>query len=264
MRARLRSTARLASRRVQRLYRRPPGIRALQARREDSSIGVRTVSIIVRVASDGVRTVSYPSARSSRRYLTLKSVRSASYSLRERALGERPKVALQLLAVVPPRFPVDPGRRVSLEGDVRGSEPGGVIHMVKERREPLGAVPLRDSTYSLKWRGHAGPALSPGRALLKRLALGPLPSLPTLRDRSFGVVRVAHWYYGAVRLPRSVRHRRTSRDFPIRSAHPRVADTSRPSRFPSRRFRACAGSPTAWGSAIPCVGGIDDVAFRLA
>ena len=70
---------------------------------------------------------------------------------------------------------------------------------------------------------------------------GQPPFLPRLRSRFHGVVRRLLWYYGAVRLPGVVRHRRGSLDFPMRSALPVNADNVRLSRFPCEMFPCMRG-----------------------
>jgi hypothetical protein len=93
-------------------------------------------------------------------------------------------------------------------------------------------------TYPLERAWRTGPALCPECVALLRVPLGPAPSLHHLRRRSFGVVRRLRRYYGPVRLPTSVHHRRASCDFPIRSAHLAAAEESGISRFP-RKVRPC-------------------------
>ena len=87
-------------------------------------------------------------------------------------------------------------------------------------------------TYPLERAGRTDPARCPGCVALGRVPLGPAPSLHRLRRRSFGVVRRLRRYYGPVRLPTSVRHRRMSFDFSMRSAHLAAADERGISRFP--------------------------------
>jgi hypothetical protein len=71
-------------------------------------------------------------------------------------------------------------------------------------------------SHPLQLTGRVIPARCPGRVLLWQVPFGQPSSLHPLRGRLPGVVRGLHWYNRAVRLPRSVRHRRTSLDFPIR------------------------------------------------
>src|SRR3989304_3497280 len=66
---------------------------------------------------------------------------------------------------------------------------------------------------------HAGNGtVSDGHVLVVRIPFGQAPSLHPLRDRLPGVVRGLRRYYGPVRLPVSVHHRRVSLDFPTRPA----------------------------------------------
>src|SRR6266545_668878 len=142
------------------------------------------------------------------------------------------KIRFQALAVVPPRLAVDPRRRVSLQRVVRGAQVLDVVHVVQERREPLLPVPFGCLTHSVECIERACPARAPARVALARVPLGPPPSLPRLRGRSLGLVRRLPRYYGAVRLPALVHHRRVSWDFPMRSAAPSATDERGLSRFP--------------------------------
>ena len=89
-------------------------------------------------------------------------------------------------------------------------------------------------TYPLERAGRVFPALSPERVTLGRVSLGQPPSLPRLHGRFLGFVRRVRRYYGAVRLPTSVRHRRTPFGFPIRSAALSAADRRGISRLPRK------------------------------
>src|SRR2546428_5436355 len=73
-------------------------------------------------------------------------------------------------------------------------------------------------TYLLERAGRACPARCPERVALVQVPLGRPPSLHRLRGRSPGFVRRLPRYYGAVRLPTSVHHRRASWNFPVRPA----------------------------------------------
>src|SRR2546425_2587244 len=75
------------------------------------------------------------------------------------------------------------------------------------------------------------------------LHLGPIPSLRHLRCVVVRFVRRLLRYYGSVRLPMIVHHRRSSLDFPMRSA---FADNHGISQFPSKMF--------------PCMPGVLDLA----
>src|SRR5262245_54589442 len=84
-------------------------------------------------------------------------------------------------------------------------------------------------TYPLKRAEHALPALGPEHVTLKQIPLGQPPFLHRLLGLRLGLVRRLRRYYGAVRLPVPVHHRRTSLDFPIR---PPSGGRHRLSRFP--------------------------------
>src|SRR6266498_2011639 len=84
-------------------------------------------------------------------------------------------------------------------------------------------------TYPLKRVEHAHPALCPGHVTLGRFPLGQPPSLHHLLSLRLGLVRRLCRYYGAVRLPVPVHHRRASLDFPMR---PPSGGRHRISRFP--------------------------------
>jgi hypothetical protein len=64
---------------------------------------------------------------------------------------------------------------------------------------------------------HSCPVLSPARALMVRIPLGPRPSLPQLRSGSLCLVRRLQRYYGGVRLPTPVHHRLRLFTFPMRA-----------------------------------------------
>ena len=145
--------------------------------------------------------------------------------------GQVREVRLEGLPVVPPRLPVDPGRRASLQRVVRGPQMLDVVHVVQERREPHRLVPLRDFTYPLQRTARALPVLRPGRVLLARVPFGQAPSLHPLRPRFPGLVRRLRRYYGPVRLPLAVHHRRASVDFPTRPAGPSPTGDQGLSRF---------------------------------
>ena len=88
--------------------------------------------------------------------------------------------------------------------------------MVQERREPQLLILSCCLTYPLQRTGRVFPARCPGRVLLWQVPFGQTSSLHPLRHRLPGFVRGLLRYYRSVRLPRSVRHRRTSLDFPMR------------------------------------------------
>ena len=144
------------------------------------------------------------------------------------------KVPLQVLPVVVPRLPIDARGRVPLQAEVGRSQSLGFVDVMEERREPPLPVSFRCLSYSLESAEHAFPALCPERVGLGRVPLGPTPSLHRLRPRWSGFVRRLPWYYGSVRLPVPVHHRRTPFGFPMRSTSPSTADRRGISRFPCR------------------------------
>src|SRR5207245_1575721 len=130
-------------------------------------------------------------------------------------MGEVLEVRFQVLAVVPPGLAVYSCGSVLFNCKVRCPPSFDVVDVVQERGEPLFPVLSCCLTYPLKRAGRAVPALSPERVALGRVPLGQLPSLPCLRGPFRGLVRQLPRYYGAVRLPVLVHHRRASSDFSI-------------------------------------------------
>ena len=163
--------------------------------------------------------------------------------------GEILKILFESLSVVLPRLSVDPRCGVSLQGVVRPPQAVSVVDVVQERREPLLPFSLSCLTYPLERTLRAFPAQSPGRVLLGRIPLGQPPSLHRLRGRFLGSVRRLPRYYGAVRLPASVHHRRDPLGFPMRPAPPMAADERGISRFPCE--------------VLPCMLGVSDRAGSL-
>ena len=79
---------------------------------------------------------------------------------------------------------------------------------------------------------HAGNGtVSDGHVWAVQIPLDQAPSLRPFRGRLPGVVRGLRRYYGPVRLPVSVHHRRVSLDFPTRPATPSAAGGHGISRF---------------------------------
>src|SRR6266849_4530716 len=130
--------------------------------------------------------------------------------------GKILEIHLQLLAVVPPRLPVHARSRFLLQSEVGHAQRFQVIDVVQKRREPQLLILSCCLTYPLQRTRRVAPARCPGRVLLWQVPFGQPSSLRPLRNRLPGVVRGLLRYYRAVRLPRSVRHRRTSLDFPTR------------------------------------------------
>src|SRR5437879_7281420 len=141
----------------------------------------------------------------------LRSVRSSL-----QPFGEILEVSLQLLAIVPPRLSVHARRGFLLQTEVSHAQRFQVIDVVQKRCEPQLLILLCCLTYLLQLTGRVFPARSPGRVLLWQVPFGQTLSLHPLRDRLPGLVRGLLRYYWSVRLPRSVRHRRMSLDFPMR------------------------------------------------
>ena len=77
-----------------------------------------------------------------------------------------------------------------------------------------------------------------------QVPFGQSPSLPLLRCRKTGVVRSVRRYYGTVRLPLAVHHRRASLDFPMRPTAVSALGGQRLSRFSRKVF--------------PCMHGVSD------
>ena len=87
-------------------------------------------------------------------------------------------------------------------------------------------------SYPLQRTRRVSPARCPGRVLLGQVPFGQPSSLHPLRRRLPGVVRGLLRYCRAVRLPRSVRHRRMSLDFPMRPKATAARGELGISRFP--------------------------------
>src|SRR5467141_886159 len=158
----------------------------------------------------------------------LRSVRSSL-----QPFGKILEIHFQLLAVVSPRLPVHARRSFLLQAEVDHAQCFQVVDVVQERREPQLLILSCCLTYPLQRTGRVFPARCPGRVLLWQVPFGQPPSLHPLRYRLPGVVRGLLRYYRAVRLPRSVRHRRTSLDFPTRPKATAALGEHGISRFPS-------------------------------
>ena len=158
--------------------------------------------------------------------------RSCSVGSSLESMGEVLEVRLEVLNVVLPCLAIHACRRVLLNREERCPQPIDVVDMVEERSEPLFPILSCCLTYPLERAGRVFPALSPERVTLGRISLGQPPSLHRLRCRFLGCVRRLCWYYAAVRLPTSVRHRRTPVGFPTRPAALSATDRRGISRFP--------------------------------
>src|SRR5882672_1033126 len=161
----------------------------------------------------------------------LRSVRSSL-----QPFGEVLEIFLQRLAVVPPRLPVHARRGFLLQSEVCLPKRFEVVDVVQKRREPQLLIPSCCLTYPLQRTGRVFPARCPGRVLLWQVPFGQTSSLHPLRDRLPGFVRRLLRYYRSVRLPLSVRHRRTSLDFPMRPEATAALGGHGISRFPCVMF----------------------------
>src|SRR5256885_2542871 len=158
----------------------------------------------------------------------LRSIRSSL-----QPVGKVLEIPLQFLPVVPPRLPVHARRGFLLQSEVGHAQRFEVIDVVQERREPQLLILSCCLTYPLQRTGRVFPARCPGRVLLWQVPFGQPSSLHPLRRRWSGVVQGLLRYYRAVRLPRSVRHRRASLDFPMRPKATAALGKPGISRFPS-------------------------------
>src|SRR6516164_1113744 len=149
-------------------------------------------------------------------------------------IGEVPEVRFQFLPVVPPRLPVHARRGFLLQAEVGQAERFQVVDMVQERREPQLLIAFCCLTYPLQRTGRVVPARCPGRVSLRQVPFGQTPSLHPLRPRWPGVVRRLLRYFGSVRLPLSVHHRRVSLDFPTRPEALTAPGGQGISRFPRK------------------------------
>lgn len=95
---------------------------------------------------------------------------------------ERLEIAPEVFLVVLPCHAINTGGGFAFERVKRRPE-RGAIDMVEKRGEPL-LLPLPCGLpYAVQRLGHALPGLSPVRALLIRVPLGPYPWLHRLRCR---------------------------------------------------------------------------------
>src|SRR5438094_4438013 len=150
--------------------------------------------------------------------------------------GKVLKIPLQFLAVVPPRLSVHARRGFLLQTEVSHAQRFQVIDVVQKRCEPQLLILLCCLTYLLQRTGRVFPARCPGRVLLWQVPFGQTLSLHPLRVRLPGLVRGLLRDYRSVRLPRSVRHRRASLDFPMRPEATAALGGRGISRFPCEVF----------------------------
>src|ERR1700723_1731850 len=161
----------------------------------------------------------------------LRSVRSSLQPFRELL-----EIFFRLLPVMPPRLPVHARRGFLLQREVGHPQRFQVIDVVQERGEPHLLILSCCLTYPLQRTGRVAPARSPGRVLLGQVPFGQPSSLHPLRRRLSGIVRELPRYYRAVRLPKSVRHRRASLDFSMRPKATATLGGLGISRFPREVF----------------------------
>ena len=147
-------------------------------------------------------------------------------------MGEILEIVLEGLAVVPPRLSIDTGRGFLLQAEVSPAQRVRVVDVVQKRREPQLLILTCSLTYPLQRAERVFPARCPGRVLLGQVPFGQASSLHPLRCRLPGIVRGLPRYSRSVRLPRSVRHRRASLDFPMRPRATAVLGEPGISRFP--------------------------------
>ena len=107
------------------------------------------------------------------------------------------EIGLEVRLVVLPCHSVHTRGGLALERKERRPE-CVVIDTVEKCGEPLLLPVPCGLPYTAQRLGHALPALSPVRALLIRVSLGPYPWLHRLRRRRPGFVRRLRSYYGRV------------------------------------------------------------------
>jgi hypothetical protein len=147
----------------------------------------------------------------------LRSIRSSL-----RPMGEVLEVILEGLA----------GCGFLFQTEVGHTQRFQVVDVLGKRREPHLLILTGCLTYPLRRTGRVRPALRPGRVLLGQVPFGQIPSLHLLRRRLPGLVRGRRRYYGSVRLPVFVHHRRMPLDFPMRPHTYSVWGERGISRFP--------------------------------
>ena len=104
--------------------------------------------------------------------------------------------------------------------------------------------------------------LCSGPGLLARIPLGQTPSLHLLRRRPKATfVRRLLWYYGSVRLPTLVHHRRTPSGFSMRTRQKMTWSTVGSPGSREQCLDTCMGSLTAQGFRNACQSAFRNVAF---
>src|SRR4029077_9988338 len=173
-------------------------------------------------------------------------------------MGKILEIVLEGLAVVPPRLSIDTGRGFLLPAEVGLAQCFRVVDVVQERGEPQLLILTGCLTYPLQRAERVFPARCPGRVLLGQVPFGQASSLPPLRSRLPGVVRELLRYSRSVRLPRSVHHRRTSLDFPMRPTATAALGVPGISRFPFEVLpyvhRVCDRAGLQCTSRYRCIG----------
>src|SRR6185369_9909794 len=147
------------------------------------------------------------------------------------------EIALQSLPVQSPRFPIHSRSRITLQPVISFAQHTQVVDVVHEAGELHLLIFHRCLPYPRERTLHDFPVLGPARVLPPRIPLGQPPLLHPLRLRRTGFVRGLRRYYGAVRLPASVHHRRASLDFSMRPKRAGLG-SRRISRF-SRKLLPC-------------------------
>lgn len=135
-------------------------------------------------------TIGFRDVHATRRLRSVRSSVNSSVQVRE--------ACLEVLPVLVPRHAVNACGGLTLERKVCVAESID-CHVVQERREPLLPVPACCFMHTVERTERAGPALCPGRVLLRRVPLGRAPSLhPLLHRGTTGFVRGLHRYYEPV------------------------------------------------------------------
>src|SRR5213083_1639907 len=111
------------------------------------------------------------------------------------------KIALKLLSILSPRFPIYSRCCVTLQSIIGFAQHAQVVDVVHEAGEPLPLILHGCLPYPTQRTLHVYPVQCPVRVLPRRFPFGQTPSLHPLRRRFAGFVRALRHYYGSVRLP---------------------------------------------------------------